>query len=269
MKPTIIFKTFILRLTKIINGLTIACLVAIMAAPVHAADYEVGAGFGVKPDYEGSSDYEGTIIPYGLAAFDNGMWVKLEGLKLTANLVPKSWVPWLRLGPVYNYRGSRSDVDNRKVDSLKNISDAHELGLWGGFMIDNWFANLEYLADTGDAHDGSITRLRGGYNWKMSDTWEFVFGARSTYASGDYMSTYFGIDAADSARSGLDTYDADAGFKDVGLDLVADWNFLKNWKVRGIVNYSLLVGDADDDSPVVDEGSEHQFFTGALVIFTF
>jgi hypothetical protein len=30
-----------------------------------------------------------------------------------------------------------------------------------------------------------------------------------------------------------------------------------------------LVGDADDDSPVVDQGSENQFFTGVLVLFKF
>ena len=258
-----------IRQMKILAAISLVCLVAILGAPVHAAQYEVGAGFGAKPDYEGSSDYEGTIIPYAMAGFDNGMWAKLEGLKLTANLVPKSWVPWLRLGPVYNYRGSRSVVDNSKVDNLKNVSDANELGLWGGIAWEGWFANVEYLMDTGNAYDGSYATLRGGYNWKMSDAWAFVFGAHTTYADGDYMSTYFGINGADSARSGLDTYDADAGFKDVGLDLVADWKFLPNWKARGIGSYSPLIGDADDDSPVTDEGSEHQFFGGALVIFTF
>jgi hypothetical protein len=29
------------------------------------------------------------------------------------------------------------------------------------------------------------------------------------------------------------------------------------------------VGDADDDSPVVDEGSETQLFTAVLVVFNF
>ena len=254
---------------KILIGLTMACLVAIMASPVQAGEYSIGVGPGLKPDYEGSSDYEAVIMPYGQAAFDNGMWVSLEGLKLKANLAPRSWIPWLRLGPVYNYRSSRSVVDNSKVDDLKNVSDANELGLWGGFVIEGWFANLEYLMDTGNAHEGYYATLRGGYDWKMSDAWKFIFGAHSTYADGDYMSTYFGIDAADSARSGLDTYDADGGIKDVGLDLVADWSFMQNWKARGIGSYSLLVGDADDDSPVVDEGSEHQFFGAALIIFTF
>ena len=41
---------------KIIIGLSLACLLVIMAAPVQAAEYEVGAGFGVKPDYGWSDD---------------------------------------------------------------------------------------------------------------------------------------------------------------------------------------------------------------------
>lgn len=157
-----------------------------------------------------SDDYEVVPLPFGEVKFDNGMYVQLEGLKLKANLIPNSWIEWLRAGPVYNYRSSRSDVDNNQVDDLKNVSDAHELGIFGGLDYNNWFASLEFLADTGDAHDGWYATLKGGYKWIFSDSWAFTFGAHSTYADEDFMSTYFGIDGADAARSGLDTYDADA-----------------------------------------------------------
>jgi outer membrane scaffolding protein for murein synthesis (MipA/OmpV family) len=83
------------------------------------------------------------------------------------------------------------------------------------------------------------------------------------------MQTYFGVNNRDSARSGLDKYDADSGIKDVGLDLGVNWAFASSWDLRGIASYSKLVGDADDDSPVVDQGSENQFFTGVLVLFKF
>lgn len=43
----------------------------------------------------------------------------------------------------------------------------------------------------------------------------------------------------------------------------------QSWSLRGIASYSLLVGDADDDSPVTDEGSEHQLFSSVLVVFKF
>ena len=70
-------------------------------------------------------------------------------------------------------------------------------------------------------------------------------------------------------RSGLNQYDADGGMKDVGIDLGVNWGFAHNWDLRGLLQIKQLVGDADDDSPVVDEGSESQLFTGVLVVYNF
>jgi len=256
------------RMTLLV-AVSLVCLAAGLAFTAQAADYSIGGGVGIAPDYEGSDDYVAVPIPFGQAKFSNGMYVQLQGLTVRSNLIPSSWVQWLRAGPMYNYRSSRSDVDNNQVDDMKNVSDAHELGGLVGFEYNKWFAFLEYLADTGDAHDGSLTTLKGGYNWVISDAWVFTTGGHVTYASDDYMSTYFGVSSRDSARSGLDEYDADSSFKDIGLDLGVNWAFLDNWNLRGIASISQLVGDADDDSPVTDEGSETQFFGGVLVVFKF
>ena len=252
---------------KLFLGLMIMLLAVLLVVPAaQAADYSIGGGLGIAPDYEGSDDYEVVPIPAGDARFSNGMYIELLGLNLRANLIPSDF--W-RLGPVYNYRPSRSDVDNDQVDDLKNVSDANELGVFGGIEWNNWYVFLEYLADIGDAHDGAYGTLKGGYNWIINPAWALTIGAFGTYASDDYMSTYFGIDAADAARSGLDEYDADGGMKDVGLDLGVNWGFAQNWDLRGLLQIKQLVGDADDDSPVVDEGSETQVFAGILVLWNF
>jgi outer membrane scaffolding protein for murein synthesis (MipA/OmpV family) len=239
-------------------GLLVALLALLLViSAAQAADFSIGGGLGVVPDYEGSEDYEIVPVPTGSAKFDNGMYVKLLGLNLKANLIPSDF--W-RLGPVYNYRSSRSDVDNGKVDDMSNVSDANELGLFGGIEWEGWYVFLEWLADTGDAHDGSYGSLKGGYNWIINEQWALTMG---------YMSTYFGVTGRDSARSGLDEYDADGGMKDVGVDLGVNWRFAQSWDLRGLLQVKRLVGDADDDSPVVDEGSETQAFTAVLVVFNF
>jgi outer membrane scaffolding protein for murein synthesis (MipA/OmpV family) len=251
------------RLIAVLMLLTALCL---MAPAVQAADVSVGGGLGFKPDYEGSSDYEAVPVPFANVKFGNGMFVKLLGLNLRANLIPDDM--W-RLGPVYNYRAERDDVDNSAVDDMKEVSDANELGIFGGFAIDNWFVSLEYMADIGDAYDGWYSTLRGGYNWIINPSWALSIGASTTYADDDYMQTYFGVTAADAARSGLSQYSADSGIKDVGLDLGLNWIITQSWSAKGIASYTRLVGDADNDSPVVDEGSEDQFFGAALVVYTF
>ena len=67
----------------------------------------------------------------------------------------------------------------------------------------------------------------------------------------------------------MPTYDADEDFKDIGLDLGFNWGFAQRWDLRGLLQAKQLVGDADDGSPVVDEGSETQLFTAVLVVFKF
>ena len=249
-----------------IEFLILLAALCLMAPAAQAADVSVGAGLGFMPDYEGSSDYQGVPIPFADVKFGNGMFVKLLGLNLRANLIPdKMW----NLGPVYNYRGERDDVDNSAVDDMKKVSDANELGIFGGFNIDNWFVSLSFLADTGNAHEGWYSELKGGYNWIINPSWALSIGASTTYADDDYMQTYFGVSGQDASRSGLDRYNADSGIKDVGIDLGVNWIITQSWSAKGIASYTQLVGDADDDSPVVDEGSEGQFFGAALVVYTF
>lgn len=248
-------------------GLLVLLLTVLLVIPgAQAAEYSIGGGIGVAPDYEGSDDYQMVPIPAGDAKFDNGMFVKLMGLNLRANLIPSNF--W-RLGPVYNYRPSRSNVDNNRVDRMQNVDSANELGVFGGIEWENWFLSLEALGDTGSAYNGWYSTLKGGYNWMISNEWALSIGAHSTYANDDYMDTYFGVSNRDSRRSGLKRYNADGGIKDYGLDLGVNWNFASNWGLRGILSISQLVGDADDDSPVTDQGSETQVFTGVLVMFKF
>ena len=253
---------------KVLPGLLVALLALLLAIhAAQAAEFSIGGGIGVAPDYEGSDNYELVPVPTGSAKFENGMYVKLLGLNLRANLIPSDF--W-RLGPVYNYRPQRSDVDNSRVDDMSNVSDANELGLFGGIEWEGWYFLLEWLADTGDAHDGSYGALKVGYNWIINPKWALTMGAFGTWASDDYMSTYFGVNARDSQRSGLDRKDATDGIKDLGLDLGLNWRFTQSWDLRGLLQVKRLTGDADEDSsPVTDEGSEIQAFTAVLVVWNF
>ena len=247
-------------------GVSIFFLISATAVVSQAADISIGAGVGLAPDYEGSEDYEFVPIPYARVAFDNGMFATIQGVTAKANLIPsQTW----RLGPMYNYRASRSRVDNSQVDDMQNVSDASELGGFGGFDYKGWFGFLEFLADIGDAHEGWLGTAKAGYNWAASESWTLSFGLSATYADDDYMDTYFSVSRRDSERSGLRETDADEGLKDIGFDLGISCQFTENWGGRLLGNYKLLLNDADESSPVTDEGSQHQFFLGILAIYTF
>jgi len=83
------------------------------------------------------------------------------------------------------------------------------------------------------------------------------------------LQCYFSIDAGDSAASGLDEFDADSGFKDVGVSLRLAWGEGSGWGVTSIASYTRLLDDAED-SPVVDDaGDENQLFGGVALTYAF
>jgi outer membrane protein len=256
-----------MKLGKQLIGFVMLLAVFCLTAPVvQAASVSVGGGVGLAPDYEGSKDYKVVPVPVADVKYDNGMFMKLFGLNFRANLFPNSM--W-QLGPVYNYRGGRKDVENNAVDDMEDVDGTSELGIFGGYTYNKWFVSLELLSDMGDAHDGWYSKLKGGYNWVIDKRVTLSMGASATYADDDYMQTYFGVSAKDSRRSGLDRYNADAGIKDVGINLGLNWVFTQNWSARGIVSYTQLLDDASDDSPVVDEGDEGQLFTTVMAVYSF
>jgi outer membrane scaffolding protein for murein synthesis (MipA/OmpV family) len=251
------------RLFEVIMMFVTLCLIV---PAVQAADVSVGGGIGFAPDYEGSEDYKAVPVPVADVKFGNGMSMKLFGLNLRADLVPDDM--W-QLGPVANFRGEREDVENNAVDDMKEVDSTAEAGIFGGFVYNKWFVSLELLSDMSDAHDGWYSKLKGGYNWNIDKSWTLSIGASATYADDDFMQTYFGVSAKDSRRSGLDRYDAEAGIKDIGINLGLNWVINESWSARGIFSFTQLLGDASDDSPVVDEGDEGQLFGAVMAVYSF
>ena len=117
--------------------------------------------------------------------------------------------------------------------------------------------------------NGFLASVRGLYGRPLTENWRFDGLVGSTWADEDYMSSYFGIDAADAARSGLDQFSADEGFKDIGFGGSVTYRLFERLSVSGLASYTRLIDDAAD-SPVVDDvGDENQFVAGALVNYRF
>lgn len=231
-----------------------------------AADVSIGLGAGLAPEYEGSEDYEAVPLPYVNVVWSNQMSLSLLGNKAKVNLVPSA--TW-KAGLVGEFIGERDDVDNSAVDRLEDVDSSIMLGAFIGFEANNWSGSIEAMQDVADGNDGAIVRLNGGYRIPINQSFRLGFGAFTTWADDDYMESYFEIDAADSARSGLSTHDADSGMKDVGLTVNATYQPWQNWGFMGVLSFKRLLDDAEDSPVVEDEGDENQFFGGVLVFYKF
>jgi outer membrane protein len=129
-------------------------------------------------------------------------------------------------------------------------------------------AQVEWVHDVTDEHDGWLLTPEIHYRRPLGDNWKFNLAASTTWASDDYMETYFDVTPADSARSGLPVFSASDGFKDVGVKVVLAYSITERWDLGGIASFKRLLNDAED-SPVVDDaGDENQFIAGLYVSYS-
>jgi MipA family protein len=234
--------------------------------------FTLGAGVGVAPDYEGSDD--GELVPLLNLSVANlyhpKTFVQVLGPRLRSNFLPDDH--W-RLGLSGQYIKERDDVEDDQVDDLEKVDPSVMLGLLAGYdfigdPLQDLVLELEARQDVAN-DNGFLASVRGLYGGQLTSSWRLDAFVGSTWASEDYMSSYFGVGAADAVRSGLDQFDAEEGVKDVNFGGALNYRFLERWSVTALATYSRLIGDAAD-SPVVDEaGDENQLFGGALVNYRF
>jgi outer membrane protein len=234
--------------------------------------FTLGAGVGVAPDYEGSDYYE--PVPLWNLSVSNlyhpKTYIQVLGPRLRSNFIPDDH--W-RLGVAGQFIKKRDDVHNDRVDDLESVDASVMLGVVGGYDFlpePQQDLVLEVEARQDVANDnGFLATIRGAYAGRLTESWRMVAFVGSTWADDDYMSSYFGIDAADAAASGLDEFNADEGFKDLNFGGALSYHFLEHWSVAALGSYARLLGDAED-SPVVDDvGDANQFFGGALINYRF
>lgn len=234
----------------------------------------VGLGVGSVPDYEGSDHNEGTIAPFGRYNWASGRYISLGGTanaeraaRLKMNLLTKD-TP-LELGPVLQYRLKRDDVDNNRVDRMKEVDAATEAGAFVGVKLGQLSLSTTFVTDVSDEHSGSVWYMNGFYVIPVDEQFKFGFGAHLTWASNEYMETYFGVDSNDAARSGFNKYTAGKDLKDTGLSVIGHYKFNKSWGMAGVVNFTRMLNDAQDSPVVKDAGDDNQFKAVLAVTYSF
>lgn len=254
-------------------------VLALMILPLHVAHAQdevkgfVELGAIVTPDFEGSEDYE--FQPFGaFRAEYQEYYIESRGPGLRADLSPLDSVDF---GPSIRYRGERDDdVENNAVSRLREVDSTLEAGAFVKIKrrqnfhpSDEVSFDVEILSDVGDAHEGTVVSFGPSYSYSPNNKMRLNLSLSGSYASDDYAETYFSVDANNSARSGIRTYNAEGGLKDVGANLFVNYKLGGNWGAAGLIGYTHLVGDFADSPIVDDEGSAGQFIAGAGLTYSF
>lgn len=213
----------------------------------------IGLSSGFAPDYEGSNDYE-----FGYGPNVSFSWRKTifyKGKTLGANLINQKN---LKVGPILVWASGRDEDDNDKLEGLGDVDGSLEAGGFISYRNKPWRFQGEVRQDINSGHEGAIVELSGGMTLPFETPLLFA-KVGTTWASDDYMESFFGVDSRQASDSGLKRYNANAGFKDIKLSVTAGYAITNRWRLGGLVEYKRLVGDAAD-SPIVDD--KNQFLAG-------
>jgi len=231
----------------------------------------IGLGIGGVPDYQGSEDYEAGIGPFGRYHYSGNRYINVLGPELSWNVSNDD--VW-QFGPRLMYRfGRDDDVEDKVVKRMREIDDTVEAGAFvvASYELDpndpreRLAFSADLLADVGNEHDGWISTFGVKYWAPVARTVVMHVGGGFSYASDDYVDTYFGVHGTDVLlfpSLGGRSYDADGGINDVRAVIGALVHLSPDWHLGAGVRYQRLLGDAKD-SPVVDErGDANQWVFG-------
>lgn len=219
----------------------IAALTALLALPLagHAEQltFEIGAGVGAAPAYEGSDEYKaGPSLSGSVSRLDFLFFNIDRGDGLGFGF-----------GPSFRVLSERNDDDYSRLNGIDDVDAALELGLklsyrWQQAEI---FGALR-KGVTG--HDGLVMDLGADAILSPAPRTEFRLGPRFTFGNDAYADTYFSVPGG----AALPAYEADAGLYAYGLEMSVRHDFSEDWAVQGTVGWSHLTGSVAD-SPVVQD----------------
>ncbi len=217
---------------------------------------------GAVPGFMGSDHYEGSYAPRVKIVWRDRVFLndRQLGINLFKNDV-------MAIGPFLRYTGGRSD-NNEGLEGMGDIDRTVAAGGFFNYRLGELRFKSEVRQDILDARQGllAIARLGTRIPWDLPLVNVYVSG---TWASGEYMQSFFGVNAVQSMRTGLPGYEPDAGIRDVSLSLSSGYEFTDNWTLGGQVEYQRLLGDAADSPLVKQQGSQNQFVIGLGLSYTF
>lgn len=218
----------------------------------------IGLGPVYRPDYFGSDDYEWDVDPSAYVRFDNFLFFDDDGADFA--LVGFSN---FSLGPSIRVVGRRDADDNTALNGLGDVGTTFE---FGGFaattFVDRFSVRFKVRKGIKTGHrglivDGSATALL--FRWGDVST---SISGQASWIGDRYADAFFTVTPEQSLRSGLPTYNADAGFRDIGGSFNAYINVRRNWSLNPYVSWRYIF-DGINDTPIISlYGDRNQFTAG-------
>ena len=225
------------------------------------------------PEFEGASNQ--SIIPLvaGELRWED-RYFAVDGVSARANVLNSRN---FEFGPVADISfGRGKDVKSGAVRALGLIDDAYQVGAFAAVKLptlltegDEVRLSIQGTRDVSDVHEGWLGEVSLRYRLPVSSKLSLSADASVRFADDKYAKTYFSVSTPDAAASGLDTFEAEGGVKDLGASLTATYALTDRWAISAFGGYRRLVGDFGNSPIVKDAGDRNQLTAGIGIGFNF
>ncbi len=208
----------------------------------------VGGALLAQPTYAGADRHRLRLLPYIDYAHRNGFFASATNGVGYSFLRGPEQQAGLRLIPQFG----RDENDDPALRGLGDVSAGVEAsGYWTVALSRAWTAGAQVRGGSrGAEFDLGVRR-----DFVLAPATRLSASSYLTAANARSQRTFFGVDSAQSARSGYAPYEPGAGLRSVHLALTANHFFGGRWIAIGGVGVSRLLGDAGD-SPLVREKTQ-------------
>jgi MipA family protein len=225
----------------------------------------VGATGMVAPDFEGAKDLMFSVSPIislGKAGPEARFTSRNDGISFS--LYDNGAVRAGLNGKIIFERDSDDDLAG-----LDPVRFGAEIGGFAEIYPTDWLRVRGEVRQGVRSHSGVVADVRVDAFKDITPSVRVSGGPRISFASADYFESYYGVDATESANSGLSEYYPDGGIKSIGFGGAYDWKVTEKFTTSVFSEYSRLLGSAADSSLVEELGSPNQFTFGVSAAYRF
>lgn len=165
-------------------------------------------------------------------------------------------------------RGGRDENEDDVLNGLGDVDRAYEAGAFARLKRGPARFRFNAVHDVAGGHDGLVLDFSAGLQLPLENPW-LSLRIATTWVDDNYMTSYFGINTVQAARSALGPFTARSGFKDVRFSVGSRIALNAHVSALLSVGYTRLVGDAADSPIVAAHGDADQFFAAVGAIYSF
>lgn len=223
--------------------------------------FSAGVGLASQPEYPGSGDRETRAVPLLSAAYGRYFLggVPAAGVPFGVGAYLVQDGPWrLGVGLGGQLSKPREESDSPRLRGLGDIDGTALGSVFGSYSLDWLSLRSALITDIGGGDQG--TRVSFDLEARTSPLPGLLLtaGPGLTWTDDKYMQKYFGIDARQSANSGLAAYTPKGGINTLRFGVGATYLLTPQWSVGTRLTAATLRGDARD-SPITEKRSQNVY----------